>query len=94
MNLIGNGAKYMRRINWSREFEEFLIRNDLYSQVMTALFTRNITFKDYTRGRSYENYAYDLFGLIAPELTEWDTYWKLVDLWENVCYIIIENESI
>lgn len=89
-----NGMKYIKRINWSKEFEEFLIRNNIYSQTMTAIFKRNSTFKDYTRCRPHFNYIYDLYGLLAPDIISWDKFWELDNLWVDVCYIIIENESI
>lgn len=84
----------MKRINWGKEFEEFLVRNNIYSQTITAIFKRNTTFEDYTGSRHHLSYIYDLFGLLAPDIISFDKFWKLDELWMNVCFIIKENESI
>lgn len=84
----------MKRINWGKEFEEFLIRNNIYSQTMTAIFKRNSTFEDYTRSRHHLSYIYDLLDVLAPDIISRNKFWKLNKLWIDICYIIEENESI
>lgn len=84
----------MKRINWSKEFEEFLVRNDLYSQVMTAIFNRNSTFKDYTRSRSHKDYLFHIYELLISDTFSHNDFWQLDHLWDKVCKIIEENESI
>ena len=66
----------------------------MYSQVITAIFNRNRSFDEYTRGRYHLSYIYDLCYILAPDIINWDLFWKLDSLWVEVCKVIEEHESI
>lgn len=94
LKLIGNGVEYMKRIKWGKEFEEFLVRNNMYSQVITTIFSRNRSFDEYTKSRYHLSYIYDLRYILAPDIINWDLFWELDSLWVEVCEVIEEHESI
>lgn len=63
-------------INWSREFEEFLIQNDIFSQFISNMMNSwNMTFDEYIDLISPVNYIYCAFAR-SDDKINWVDYHK------------------
>lgn len=75
-----------KKIKWGEVFEDFLLKTDSYSQVVSRILERrHKTLKEYTRHRSHEDYvidiAYDGYYLS-------DKFDDIVQAWRGYCYLL------
>lgn len=74
-------------MDWTKEFEEFLIKNDCFSELLNYLFDHNISFIDYVKSV----YAPSILLVAAIPWNKWDDKWaRLHSQWCDYISLIKE----
>lgn len=73
----------MKKLEWGKIFEDFLLKTDNYSQVVDRILTvKRKTFKEYTAHRPHYNYIADLMPNYSKVLS------PVNEAWLSYCYLL------